>query len=127
MNQVSYRILRIGLGITFIWIADLIWKDPELWSGFLPQWLQTASISSPVVAMQAIAVIDFFIGLFLIFNLFPVIVSAIAAIHLFGLVLTFGLTDLGARDFGLFAAALAIFFHAKSNRKPTTQAVPMQE
>jgi hypothetical protein len=126
MNQRAYTVLRIGLGITFIWIAALIWREPELWASFMPISLQD---SLPILAgtfMKGVAVMDFLIGLLLVLNVYTWIVAGLAVLHLFGLVFMLGLGDLSARDFGLLTAALAVFIHARSAKEKSSGSIPIQ-
>lgn len=117
MNKNGYQILRLGLGITFIWIAVLILRDPLLWSSFLPSSIQSILPIAPELFMQATAVLDILLGVFLIANKFTKIVAVIAVLHLLGLVFSLGFGDLSARDFGLMMMAVAIFVQASEEGK----------
>jgi len=116
MNKYASTVLRMGLGLAFLWIALLIWRDPVLWAGFLPIWLQDILPVSSGAFMQGVAVFDAVVGFFLVLNRFTRIVSALAALHLLGLVLTLGFNDIAARDFGLMAASVAVFFDASQSK-----------
>ena len=38
-NQQALHVLRVGLGITFLWVGVLIFRDPQFWSGFIQPWV----------------------------------------------------------------------------------------
>jgi len=117
MNNQAYKILRWGVAITFIWIAVLIFRAPDLWLGFMPLWMADSLAFLPFNPMYLAAGFDLLVGIFLIANRYTMIVSTLAALHLLGLVFMLGFGDISARDFGLMAATIAIFVQARSNKQ----------
>jgi uncharacterized membrane protein YphA (DoxX/SURF4 family) len=105
--QTARHILRIGLGITFLWIGLLIFRDPEGWTGFLRPWVANL-LPAPREAIQLTAVFDFLLGVFLLANFFTTLAAALAAIHLLLVLIVSGINDITVRDIGLLAAALAL-------------------
>ena len=108
MSKTSLFILRQGLGITFLAIGILIWRDPELWGSFMQPWAKDLLISSVENTMKATAVIDMLVGLALILGVRTWIAAGFAAIHLAGVIVTVGFNDITVRDFGLLAASAAL-------------------
>ena len=108
MNKTALLILRLGLGVTFLWIGVLIWMHPAVWGAFLMPW---ASQLLPVPIEQAMlgtALLDIVIGALLLINTFTWLASAVGALHLVIVLVTSGITDVTSRDIGLLGAAVAL-------------------
>ena len=104
----AYHILRIGLGITFLWIGVLIVKDPVGWGGYIQPWAARL-IPIPIKdIMFGTGLLDIGIGAFLIIHIFTGFVAAIAALHLAVILITAGINDITVRDIGLLAATIAL-------------------
>lgn len=108
MSKTALRILRIGLGITFLWVGILIWMNPAVWGAFLLPWASRL-LSVPLEqAMLATAVLDIAIGALLLINVFTWLAAAVGALHLVIVLTTSGITDVTIRDVGLLSAVLAL-------------------
>ena len=106
----SYHILRVGMAITFLWIAILIFREPEAWGGLLQPW---ASGLLPVrirEAMIGTAVLDLLIGFFLLIDFYVWLAALIGAAHLVIVLATTGITEITVRDIGLLTAMFALFW-----------------
>lgn len=104
----SYFVLRVGLGLTFLWIGIDILRHPDVWLGYLP-----ASLPFGIpreVGLKLNGVFDVGLGLLMIIRMFPKIVAALAAIHLIGILVSYGLDAVTVRDVGLLGGVLALFF-----------------
>lgn len=111
MKNFPFQIIRVGLGVTFLWIGLLIFKNPEAWGNFLEPWA-LALLPVPLKeAMIGTALLDVVIGALLIADSFVWIASALAAMHLLIILIVSGITEITSRDIGLLAAALALFFN----------------
>ena len=108
MNKTAFHILRIGLGITFLWIGILIFKDPASWGGYLQPWAANLLPVPIEQAMVGTAVLDMIIGIMLLLGFWVWIGALLAAIHLVIVLVTSGITDITARDIGLLAGAVAL-------------------
>lgn len=108
MPAISLHILRVGLGVTFLWIGILIWRDPELWGSFMQPWAADLLVSSVENTMKTTAVLDMLIGLALLLGFWTWIAAGLAALHLVVVIVTVGLNDITVRDFGLLTASLAL-------------------
>lgn len=106
----AYHVLRIGLGITFLWIGVLIVKDPLGWSGYIQPWAGNliARFIPLKEMMFGTGLMDIGIGALLIIHIFTGFVAAIAALHLAVILITAGINDITVRDIGLLAATIAL-------------------
>ena len=106
----TYHILRVGLGITFLWIGVLIFRSPEFWGGFLQPW---AIDFLPVPLREAMigsAVLDVIIGFALLVNVGVWIAALVGSIHLAIILVTCGITEITVRDIGLLGGTIALFW-----------------
>lgn len=113
MDTRAYHILRVALGVTFVWIGLTIWKAPEAWFGFLQEWAKAFIVGDPITIMKTTAIFDIAVGLLLLVNVFPRVVSAIGALHLAGVIIGIGFNDIAARDLGLLGGMVALLLMAK--------------
>ena len=114
LDNISYIALRIGLGITYIWIGVMITVEPASWSGFFPEFIRDLSYSSRVIV--AAGIMDFLIGLFLVVGRFVSIASLLSALHLFGILAFYGIDAITIRDVGLFGASISLLLTSLSNK-----------
>jgi uncharacterized membrane protein YphA (DoxX/SURF4 family) len=107
-----YHIIRVGLGITFLWIGVLIFRNPESWSGYLLPWAAGILPVPLTQAMLGTAFLDIVVGFFLLVDLYTWIAAAFATLHLLLVLATSGITDITVRDIGLLAAAFALLIES---------------
>ncbi len=110
MTKAGFHILRVGLGITFLWIGVLIFKQPEAWGGYLKPW---AAGLLPVPLSQAMittAILDIIVGFLLLIDTLTWLASLLAIIHLILVLIVSGITDITVRDIAILAGAIAILF-----------------
>ncbi|MBI2507041.1 MAG: DoxX family membrane protein [Candidatus Niyogibacteria bacterium] len=117
MKTVSAHILRIGLGITFVWIGVLILQNPAAWSGFIKPWVVNFLFTTPEKTMIGAGIFDLAVGFFLLINFWTFTASLLAALHLAIVLLVSGINAITVRDIGLLAGALALAFDFWSRRK----------
>lgn len=110
MTPLSLKILRIGLGITFLWLGYQIWIEPLAWGSFMLPWAQDLLPQPLEQFMKTTAILDIIIGLWLIIGWKVWIPALLASLHLVGvLITTTGSLQLAiSRDVGLLAGTLAI-------------------
>lgn len=113
MRNTSFTILRVGVGITFLWIGILILRDPSGWSQLILPWAAHLIPGSLTFAMQQTAVLDIVIGFLLIIGVWTWFASLLAAIHLIIVLLTTGISDITCRDVGLLASSIAIMLESR--------------
>lgn len=104
----SPGIARIGVGLVFfIFGIDQIIR-PEVWFAFIPQFALEFGISQYTL-IYLNGAFDLIIGTLLLLGLLIRISSGLGILHLIGLVLTFGYTDIAVRDFGLLIVLISVF------------------
>ncbi len=110
MNLVAYRILRIGMGITFVYIGILIWQSPLSWGSFIQPWALKFLHFPLEQTMKVSAVFDVVIGAWLFFGTWARIAAFLAAAHLAVILVTTtgSFTSIIVRDIGLLAGCLAL-------------------
>lgn len=101
-------VLRIGMGLVFLWFGFSQIFSPDQWTSFLPSFLKILPIAAPnfVLANGLFEVIG---GVFLILGVYTRLAAFLLALHLFGITFTIGWNALGVRDFGLAIATSVIF------------------
>lgn len=112
-HRLSQFCLRLGLGVTFIWIGISILRAPTDWIGFVPANLPFGLTRE--VALQINGGFDVALGAMLILGIFLKIAALLAAVHLLAILLTQGIDAVLIRDAGLLGAALALFFWPKNS------------
>lgn len=108
MNRAYFHILRVGLGITFLWISVLIFKSPESWGTFLQPWAAGLLPIPLKTAMIGTAIFDAVVGFLLLVDIGIWIVLLLAALHLATVIIIVGITDVTVRDIGLLFAVIAL-------------------
>ena len=102
----SYRMLRWGIGITYAWIGVDMFIHPETWIGYIPA--EGIGGLDRDTSLMVAGVLDVGIGILLIIQKFVKAVSALASVHLAGILFTHGLDSVLIRDVGLLGATLAL-------------------
>ena len=103
-----YYILRVGLGLTFLWIAVLIFRDPKFWGGFLQPWAAGLLPLPLTEAMIGTAVLDALIGLAFLVDRWVWVTALLGSIHLVVVLATTGITEVTVRDIGLLGGTIAL-------------------
>lgn len=109
MNKLSLHILRIGLGITFLWIGIMILKDPAGWGGFIKPWARNLLPVSIERMMFNAAILDILVGAVLLVGVFPFTIwlaSLLGSFHLLAVLIVSGIDSVTVRDIGLFGGTL---------------------
>jgi len=100
-------ILRLGLGLTFLYASLHMLYDPTSWVGFIPQW--AGNIIDPNTFLIIHSIFELILSVLLLWGVFLPAVSLIAFLDLVAILLLYGVDDLTFRDFGLALATLALF------------------
>lgn len=109
LQPAPYHILRVGMGITFLWIGVLIFRDPEFWGGFLQPWA-AGLLPVPIEeAMIGTAVLDILVGLFLLIDVGTWVAALVGTAHLVVLV-TSGIDAVTVRDLGLLGGTISLLW-----------------
>jgi uncharacterized membrane protein YphA (DoxX/SURF4 family) len=118
MNKTAYRVLRIGLGITFIWLGALIWQSPEAWGGFIQPWALKLLPGDLISTMKQTAILDMILGVWMIIGWRVWIPALIGSTHLAVVLITTtgSWSNIVVRDIGLIAATLALFLETMPDK-----------
>ena len=108
MNKRAYDILRVGLGITFIWVGVLIYRDPLGWAGYIQPWALKFIPGSLETTMIQTGIWDIAFGLLMLFRPTVWLGALLGAMHLVVVLVTAGITEVTVRDIGLLFAAVAL-------------------
>ncbi len=101
-------LLRLGLGIVFIWFGIDKFFRPELWTGWIPQFLLELLFFDVNVFLYITGVFEVAAGALIAVGLFTRITAGICAAFLFLIVLTSIGGEVLVRDIGLMFLALGI-------------------
>lgn len=104
MYKSSFHILRVGIGITFLWMGVLIFKDPSHFRE-----ITGLSLFFVNILMYFVAWIDIVIGLLLLVDWHVKFVSLFAMIELLFVFILIGINNITVRDIGLFAIVFVLF------------------
>lgn len=107
-------VLRIGLGVTYLYSGTSLIANPEFWYGFLPGWFSffVTQLVEVNIYLRVQGVIEVFVGTLFLAWFFKAWALRIALLYsIFGLsvILTFfGIDLITFRDLGLLGAAIAL-------------------
>ena len=107
-------LLRIGLGLVFIYAGAHSIADPGAWTGFVPGWL--GNVLNPVTFVYIHGAFELALGLGIIIGLFLPVLSFLAFLDFFAILVFFGVDDVTFRDFGLLMSALALFLFTRKEK-----------
>lgn len=114
--KLKFNIYSFALGLVFLIFG--LWQifQPAYWLAYLPDWIKNFSLDKNLF-VRLNGTFDFFVGLSLILGIYPLIFSALAIIHLLGIILTIGIfNDISIRDIGLLILAIGIFLENLKKR-----------
>ena len=101
--------LRLGVSLVFLWFGSQQLMNPRDWTSYLPLFTSSWPFqTTTLVTFNGIFEIIF--GTLLLIGFYTRLSSFLLALHLFMIILSVGYNEIGVRDFGLFMAALTIFF-----------------
>ncbi|MBI2551303.1 hypothetical protein HYV73_03070 [Candidatus Uhrbacteria bacterium] len=106
----SYHILRIGLGLTFLWIGILILQDPFYWGGFIKPWAADLIPGTIKNAMISTAILDLAVGVVLLVDYKTWVAALIGSAHILIVLITVGIDAITVRDLGLLAGTISILW-----------------
>lgn len=112
MKKYSPAVLRIGLGIVFLWFGLSQIKSPGEWIVFLPSWISFLGIpATTFVYMNGI--FEIVLGFFMLLGLYVRFSALLLSLHLFGIAFAVGYNAIAVRDFGLAVATFAVFLNGR--------------
>jgi len=105
--------LRLGVGVTFVWIGIMIVQEPLSWAGYMDPWVLNLIPGSVEFFMTVTGIIDIILGAFLVLNLFTNVVGYLVALHMVGILVGGGVNDVTVRDIAILAGGTAIGIDGK--------------
>jgi uncharacterized membrane protein YphA (DoxX/SURF4 family) len=106
-GDLDVLILRVGLGLIFLYAGTASLQDPTSWIGFVPSFVSL--VMPREVFLMLHAIFELALGIGLVAGLWTSVLSALAFFALLSILTLFGIDDVTFRDFGLAAMALALF------------------
>ncbi len=101
-------VLRVSLGLVFLYFSISQLNSPSEWSSFVPGFLTNFGLSANNFVVFN-GFIELVFGIFLIIGLYTRFSALVMSLHLFGIAFSIGFNPLGIRDFGLAFSTLALF------------------
>jgi len=98
-------LLRVGVGLTLLYIGVVAVADPETWALYVPLWVPGPAVSCITVC----GVLDLVLAALIIAGRALPLASFLAAFHFAALILGYGVDDATFQSFGLMFASLALF------------------
>ena len=111
-NNMTPLLLRIGLGVVFLYASISSFTNPQDWVGYFPKF---AKDFVPVgTLLHIFSVYEMILAVWLLSGKFIQQAAVLVVLTLSGIVLfNFSLLAISFRDIGLIFAALALFFTEK--------------
>jgi uncharacterized membrane protein YphA (DoxX/SURF4 family) len=107
----SPTVARLALGLVLLWFGLHELLQPSLWTGYVPVISATSNFALVMVLLHGWVLV--LTGAALLLGIAPRLASALSALLLLEIVLslsvTGGVSDLVARDLGVFGLAVAVF------------------
>lgn len=104
-------LLRLGLGLAFIYAGLHSLVDPGSWMEYAPSWIEF--IVEKELFLAVFASFEVLLGVFLIIGRFLYMTSILAFATIFGILVFNGVGDVTFRDFGLMVSAAALTLISK--------------
>ena len=102
-------VLRVALALVFFWFSYMQLSNPDQWSRLVPDFIIYGIFTANLIVVGN-GFLEMILGSLLLVGLYTRIVSLILALHLAMIALSFGMTPVGVRDFGLTFATFSLFF-----------------
>jgi uncharacterized membrane protein YphA (DoxX/SURF4 family) len=115
--RVARFLLKAGIGLVFLLFGIDKFRTPQLWLGYLPQWLVDLAPVDKLTLLYGIGAIEAAIGAALLLGILVRPAAFLASVMLVGIILASGFTDVAIRDVGLLAGALALLFLGRPRRR----------
>jgi uncharacterized membrane protein YphA (DoxX/SURF4 family) len=109
-KEYAPSIARYGVGVVFFIFGISQLLSPENWLGYLPSFTYNLGITpGNLIFMNGI--FDLVLGLFLLLGLFVRIFALLGSLHLIGIIVSLGYSDVAVRDLGLLIVLISIFLN----------------
>ena len=105
--ELDVLILRVGLGLVFLYAGTASLESPTNWVGFVPDFV--GWVVPKETFLTAHSFFELALGVGLVAGLWTPVLSMLAFLSLFSILIFFGIDEVTFRDFGLAVMALALF------------------
>lgn len=112
IDELAYTILRLSLGVTFLFTGYFILKHTKEWTGFIKPWAEKLLPVSKESAMKTTAYYDLFNGLWLLSGIFTWWAALFAALHMIQVLVIAGVDDTTYRDIAILGASIALMLYS---------------
>lgn len=109
-------VLRLSLGVTFLWIGIMIVKDPVSWVGFLQDWFVKLLPFSPTLLLTLTGYLDIVLGGLFLLNFFTPYIGIIGTIHMALILISSGVNETTVRDIAIGGACFSLFLESYNNK-----------
>lgn len=106
-GELDILVLRVGLGLVFLYAATASLQDPTNWVGFVPSFVGVLMPRESFLFVHSL--FELALGVALIVGKWLPVLSTLAFLLFLGILMFFGINDVTFRDFGLASMALALF------------------
>lgn len=108
LQNAALHIVRVGTGITFVWIGLLVFNNPEGWGSMIQPWAANLLPFGIKEAMITTAILDIVIGFLLLIDVFTAFAALLGALHLASVLVVVGITPGTSRDIAILASTIAL-------------------
>lgn len=105
------RLLRFGLGMSFLYRGLAMIQNPTEWTNIIPSW--TLTFFGGNIFLYLMGALCIFLALGFFTGILLKWISLAGALYLTLLLIFVGMNESNFRDFGLMTASLATYFLAK--------------
>ena len=109
MKKYAPAVLRIGIALVFLWFGTQQIINPDMWVGYIPEWLVGIFSLSALKLVYFNGVFEIFFASALLLGYFTRVSALLLALHMLDITYIVGFDAVGVRDFGLSIATIAIF------------------
>jgi uncharacterized membrane protein YphA (DoxX/SURF4 family) len=105
-KKLPYDVLRVSLALVFLYFGWTSIVNPDMWSGYVPEWTKIIAEAEILVRMHG--VVEILFGTMLLFGLHVRLVAFILFLDLVHIITLLEFGSVSVRDFGLAGASLAL-------------------
>lgn len=106
--ELGQHLLRLGIAFVFLWFGFSQLLDSMRWVSLVPGWAVNLAHLPPAMIVLGNGAFEIVLGSLIATNVLVRIPALILALHLIPIMLDFGASATGVRDFGLIIASLTL-------------------
>lgn len=113
LSPYSPAVLRLSVGLVFVYFGWTSVASPDMWAGYVPDWMTTFVAAEMLVRLHG--VVEIALGVALALGVTPRLIGLVLCLDLLHIVSLVGWGPVAVRDLGLAGAALAIAFDGSAS------------